>query len=76
MQVAGIGAITGSQDGVGEVVAEYQRRREPMVEDMNALPGMFINARRARFFDFLILLLREYRLLITTISCSMKLGWR
>jgi len=76
MQVAGIKAITGSQDGVGEVMAEYQRRREPMVEDMNALPGIFINACRARFIVFLILLLREYRLPITPIGCSMKLRWR
>ena len=38
-QVAGVEALTGPQERVAEVLAEYQRRRDVLVAGLNAIPG-------------------------------------
>lgn len=39
-QYAGLEAVTGPQDRVTQVRDEYQRRRDVMVTDLNAIPGV------------------------------------
>jgi aspartate aminotransferase len=51
-QYAGIEAITGSQDQVGAMVAEYQRRRDHIVAGLNAIPGIHCLVPQGAFYVF------------------------
>jgi aspartate aminotransferase len=51
-QYAGMEAITGPQDFVGEMVAEYQKRRDRMVELVNAIPGVHAQKPQGAFYVF------------------------
>jgi len=51
-QVAGIEALTGPQNYVDEVVAEYQRRRDTIVNGLNALPGVTCQRPQGAFYVF------------------------
>jgi aspartate/methionine/tyrosine aminotransferase len=51
-QYAGIEALTGDQDQVAEVVAEYQRRRDVIVEGLNSLPGVSCQMPQGAFYVF------------------------
>jgi len=51
-QVAGIEAIQGPQDRVDEVVAEYRRRRDALVDGLNAIPGVRCRKPQGAFYVF------------------------
>ncbi|MFH2104292.1 MAG: pyridoxal phosphate-dependent aminotransferase [Chloroflexota bacterium] len=51
-QFAGIEALLGPQDGVDEVVAEYQRRRDRIVAGLNAIPGIRCQVPQGAFYAF------------------------
>jgi aspartate/methionine/tyrosine aminotransferase len=51
-QVAGIEALTGPQERIGEVVAEYQRRRDFLVAGLNAIPGVSCQTPQGAFYVF------------------------
>jgi len=51
-QYAGMEAITGPQDFVREMVAEYQKRRDRMVELVNAIPGVHAQKPQGAFYVF------------------------
>ncbi len=51
-QVAGIEALTASQDQVETYVREYQRRRDRMVAGLNALPGVTCQVPQGAFYAF------------------------
>ena len=51
-QYAGIEALTGPQDVVGHMVAEYQRRRDRVVELVNAIPGVHTRVPSGAFYVF------------------------
>jgi aspartate/methionine/tyrosine aminotransferase len=51
-QIAGIEALTGSQDIIAKMVAEYQKRRDRMVELVNAIPGMRAQRPEGAFYVF------------------------
>ncbi|ETW99053.1 MAG: aspartate aminotransferase [Candidatus Entotheonella factor] len=51
-QVAGIEALTGPQDTVAMMVAEFERRRNFVVEQLNAMPGVACNMPRGAFYVF------------------------
>lgn len=51
-QYAGMEAITGPQDFVQEMVAEYQKRRDRMVELVNAIPGVHAQKPQGAFYVF------------------------
>jgi aspartate aminotransferase len=51
-QVAGIEALTGPQDTVNTMVAEFERRRNFVVEQLNAMPGVMCNMPRGAFYVF------------------------
>lgn len=51
-QVAGIEALTGPQDTVDMMVAEFERRRNFVVEQLNAMPGVTCNMPRGAFYVF------------------------
>lgn len=52
VQVAGIEALTGPQDQVDWVVAEYQRRRDAIVEGLNDIPGVTCLRPQGAFYVF------------------------
>ncbi len=52
VQVAGIEALTGPQDQVDRVVAEYQSRRDTMVTGLNAIPGISCLKPQGAFYVF------------------------
>jgi len=52
VQVAGIEALTGPQDQVEVVVAEYQRRRDVIVSGLNAIPGITCQNPQGAFYVF------------------------
>jgi aspartate aminotransferase len=52
VQVAGIEAITGPQDQVDEVIAEYQVRRDAIVNGLNAIPGITCQKPQGAFYVF------------------------
>ncbi len=52
VQVAGIEALTGPQEQVDLVVAEYQRRRNTIVEGLNAIPGVTCQRPQGAFYAF------------------------
>jgi len=51
-QVAGIEALTASQELVEAYVHEYQRRRDRMVAGLNALPGVTSQVPQGAFYAF------------------------
>jgi aspartate/methionine/tyrosine aminotransferase len=51
-QWAGIEALTGPQDRVAEVVAEYRRRRDLLVAGLNAMAGVRCRAPQGAFYVF------------------------
>lgn len=51
-QVAGVEALTGPQDRVFEVVAEYKRRRDVLVAGLNAIPGFRCRMPQGAFYVF------------------------
>jgi aspartate/methionine/tyrosine aminotransferase len=51
-QYAGIEALTGPQEQVDAVVAEYQRRRDVIVAGLNALPGVTCQVPQGAFYVF------------------------
>jgi len=51
-QYAGIEALTGPQEQVAEVVAEYQKRRDIIVAGLNQLPGISCQKPQGAFYAF------------------------
>ncbi len=51
-QFAGLEAITGPQEKVDEMVAEYQHRRDVIVAGLNALPGFTCQKPQGAFYAF------------------------
>jgi aspartate/methionine/tyrosine aminotransferase len=51
-QMAGIEALTASQEMVDEVVVEYQRRRDRIVVGLNAIPGIHCQVPQGAFYVF------------------------
>lgn len=51
-QHAGLEALTGPQDAVEMMVAEYQRRRDVLVEGLNAIPGVSCRRPQGAFYVF------------------------
>lgn len=52
VQIAGIEALTGPQDQVEAVVAEYQRRRDVIVDGLNSIPGVSCQRPQGAFYVF------------------------
>jgi aspartate aminotransferase len=51
-QVAGVEALTGPQEQVGENGTEYQRRRDFIVTGLNAIPGVSCQVPQGAFYVF------------------------
>jgi aspartate aminotransferase len=51
-QFAGLEAITGPQDMVQVMVSEYQRRRDAIVDGLNAIPGFLCQKPQGAFYVF------------------------
>jgi len=51
-QFAGLEAVTGPQDMVDVMVAEYQRRRDIIVDGLNAIPGFSCQKPQGAFYAF------------------------
>ena len=51
-QYAGIEALTGPQDVVDMMVAEYQSRRDALVQGLNAIPGVSCRTPQGAFYVF------------------------
>ncbi|HLZ20536.1 MAG TPA: pyridoxal phosphate-dependent aminotransferase [Ktedonobacterales bacterium] len=51
-QVAGVAALTGSQQPSEEMVAEFRRRRDLIVPGLNAIPGVTCRMPRGAFYVF------------------------
>jgi aspartate/methionine/tyrosine aminotransferase len=51
-QYAGIEALTGPQDFVNEMVHQYQKRRDRMLELVNAIPGVHAQKPLGAFYLF------------------------
>jgi aspartate/methionine/tyrosine aminotransferase len=51
-QWAGLAALTGPQDSVRAMVAEFDRRRKVVVDGLNRLPGVSCIAPRGAFYAF------------------------
>src|SRR5215468_3796103 len=51
-QYAGLGALTGPQDEVHKMVAEFDRRRTVVVEGLNRLPGVSCATPKGAFYAF------------------------
>ncbi|MDQ0510401.1 pyridoxal phosphate-dependent aminotransferase [Ancylobacter amanitiformis] len=51
-QFAALAALTGPQDCVGAMLAEFERRRAIVVEGLNALPGLSCATPRGAFYAF------------------------
>jgi aspartate aminotransferase len=52
VQRAGIAALTGPQDSVAEMLAEFRARRDLVVDGLNALPGVSCRVPRGAFYAF------------------------
>ena len=66
-QVAGIEALRGPQERVDEVVREYRRRRDILVDGLNAIPGMYAAARHRELSMFFPMFLH---------SDALPTGWQ
>ncbi len=51
-QFAGIAALTGPQDSVAAMVAEFDKRRRIVVDEMNKLPGVTCATPKGAFYAF------------------------
>jgi len=51
-QYAGLAALTGPQDAVSEMVAEFDRRRRVVVDGLNRLPGISCAIPKGAFYAF------------------------
>jgi aspartate/methionine/tyrosine aminotransferase len=51
-QYAGLAALTGPQDAVTKMVAEFDRRRKVVVEGLNKLPGVSCVVPKGAFYAF------------------------
>jgi aspartate/methionine/tyrosine aminotransferase len=51
-QIAGIEALTGPQDMVGQVVEKFQARRDRMIAGLNAIPGISCQVPEGAFYAF------------------------
>jgi aspartate/methionine/tyrosine aminotransferase len=51
-QIAGIEALTASQEQADAVVVEYQRRRDRIVAGLNAIPGVRCQSPQGAFYVF------------------------
>jgi aspartate/methionine/tyrosine aminotransferase len=51
-QYAGLAALTGPQDSVGTMVAEFDRRRKIVVDELNKLPGISCITPKGAFYAF------------------------
>ena len=51
-QIAGVEALNGPQELVGEHAAEYQKRRDHMVAGLNAIPGISCQVPQGAFYVF------------------------
>jgi aspartate/methionine/tyrosine aminotransferase len=51
-QYAGIEALTGPQDKVDKMVAAYRRRRDLLVNGLNAIPGVSCQIPQGAFYAF------------------------
>ena len=51
-QFAGLAALTGPQDSVGEMVAAFDKRRRIVVEELNRLPGVTCITPKGAFYAF------------------------
>jgi len=51
-QYAGLAALTGPQDEVAKMVAEFDKRRKVVVEGLNRLPGMSCATPKGAFYAF------------------------
>jgi len=51
-QAAGVDALTGDQRMVDEVVDEYRRRRDRIVDGLNAIPGVHCQRPQGAFYVF------------------------
>jgi len=51
-QYAGLAALTGPQDSVGRMVAEFDKRRRIVVEELNRLPGVACATPKGAFYAF------------------------
>lgn len=51
-QYAGVEALTGPQDSVGQMVAAFKQRRDVIVEGLNAMPGFKCLKPRGAFYAF------------------------
>jgi len=51
-QYAGMEALTGPQDFIGEMLFEYQTRRDRLVEMLNAIPGVHARKPQGAFYVF------------------------
>ena len=51
-QKAAVEALNGNQDGVAEMVAEFRKRRDVIVEKLNAIPGVTCMNPQGAFYVF------------------------
>ncbi len=51
-QYAGLAALTGPQDSIGAMVAEFDRRRRLVVDGMNDIPGVTCATPKGAFYAF------------------------
>jgi aspartate/methionine/tyrosine aminotransferase len=52
VQVAGVEALTGPQEQVDAMVSEYQKRRDAIVDGLNAIPGFSCRRPQGAFYVF------------------------
>ena len=52
VQIAGIEALSGPQDQVQKVVCKYQKRRDVLVDGLNAIPGVTCQRPQGAFYVF------------------------
>lgn len=52
VQMAGVAALNGPQDAVGEMMAEFTRRRRIVVDGLNAIPGVSCRPPAGAFYAF------------------------
>jgi aspartate aminotransferase len=51
-QIAAIEALTGPQEGVDKMVAEFKKRRDIIVDGLNAIPGIRCHRPHGAFYVF------------------------
>jgi aspartate/methionine/tyrosine aminotransferase len=52
VQLAGVEALTGPQDAVARMVAEFRRRRDVIVQELGAIPGFSCRVPKGAFYVF------------------------